>query len=51
MNVDASVDQLMLFLIQIIACTNGSMLHEKDYYNCHNKNSLIDHFFFIVSSL
>lgn len=49
MNVIASVDQLMLFLIQIIACTNGSMPHERDYYNCHNKNSLTDHFF-IVSS-
>lgn len=50
MNVVASGAQLMLFLIQIIACTTGSMPHERNYCNCHNKNNLTDCFFFIVSS-
>lgn len=46
MNIAASVDWLM-FLIQIIACTTGSIPH---YCDCHNKNNLTGHFFFIVSS-
>lgn len=46
MNAVASIVQLMLFLIQIIACTTGSMPRERNYCNCHNKNNLTDCLFF-----
>lgn len=44
-DVVTSVVQLTLFLIQIIACTTGTMPHERNSCNCHNKNNLTDCFF------
>lgn len=50
MNIAASLDQLALFLIHIISCTTGSMPHEINYCNCHNKSNLTDHFIFFLQS-